>query len=98
MLGHNVMLETVCATYAALVRPCEVWRDAKIAAAWHTFDRTMMTAAREAHRTGDWRDHERVWTAAQADRAVLTSSAWRDYRNATTATNSWFVDRLRRTL
>ena len=98
MRGHNAALEGVCEVYASLVAPCERFRDMRVAQAWHTFDRAMMTAAREANRTGDWRSHERVWTAAQADRAKLTSAAWATYRNATSATNNWFLDRLGRVL
>ena len=96
MLGHNAMLETVCATYAALVRPCEQFRDQCIADAWRDFDIRMTIAARKAHEIGDWRQHEKEWTVAQEARAALTSAAWEDYRAATGATNAWFQSRLAR--
>ena len=75
MRGHNVMVETVCATYAASVWPCEHYRDQRIAAAWRDFDARMTIAARKAHEIGDWRQHEREWTLAQEARAALTSAA-----------------------
>ena len=96
MRGHNAMLETVCATYAALVQPCEQYRDQRIADAWRDFDIRMTIAARKAHEIGDWRQHEREWTVAQEARAALTSAAWEDYRSATARTNDWFLRRLNR--
>ncbi len=98
MRGHNVMLETVCATYASIVAPCEAWRDFRVACAWRQFDARMMVAARHANEIGDWREHEHEWTRAQADRAAITNEAWLEYREATASTNDWFVARIRRAL
>ena len=86
----------ICQIYAALVYSPARRRDKRIAEAWKAFDRTMTQAARDAHVHGDWRDHERAWTKAQADRADLTGAAWRDYREATALTNEWFRARLRK--
>jgi len=98
MRGHNAMVEGVCGMYGALVANSEQWRDMQIVQAWKIFDRTMMQAARHANEIGDWREHERIWTVAQAERAMLTNAAWHEYRMATFHTNVWFQLRLNRAI